>query len=713
MPNERENLYQPLKVVDYDIAGNAFRAYYDADDKLVLVIDFVVNDIKPNVLLVINPVGLRKWDDILMNDYGVDLETVRPKKDNKYQKLDVEYTGLAAYDALIQAYDADENLATALVGLNEFRNAAARRAALERLGAADMTAARARETIDKTNETIAEQQARVKELRGKLAVQRRDVGKEPTKQSAAKILRTESQIDAANDKLARSKKRLISAQRRLAAAEDDIDVAQAILQALDASVVGGVPAAPVPTDVMTVEPAPVPMQNVPQFTEITPYEEQPKAEDMADEEVKPLFDKDPNIMDEDIAFKPIDFGTTPSVPTEPVAAPVVADVYSEPTPSMPLSFQPPVMSGGADEMVPVATVDSPVLDTLTPVSLPSEQIDSELLSTIEPAGLSQEPVMADVPVVAPAPVMPAENVPPVAAAQPMPEIAPAPVGAETRPVSPISGTLMSTAQPVPTEKRKPSAVYYVMLIVLIVLSIFTLWLYQKSTNDALPELGAKTAPVAVDTAATTDDVAADAVESADVTSPFIDTASVGIVASDVGIVADDTPVVDTAVAVDVEPEPVVVTPAVPIATAAANVEPEPIVVTPAPDVVVNEVVESESVSTVSPFLTEEPVAAVAPKPIVDVVVNKPAYNVSQNEKMFVAAPEYETDAPAEYYQPEPANTYVEEEVTAADDETVETCADGNAPDADGCCAGEYLTDMGNGEYACCVDGTDECFPPMF
>lgn len=706
MPNEREYIYQPLKVVDYDIAGNALRAYYDVDDKLVLVIDLVINDIKPNVLLVMNPVGMRKWDDILMNDYGVDLETVRPKKDNKYQKLDVEYTGLAAYDALIQAYDADENLAAALVGLAEFRNAAARRSALERLGAADMTATRARETIDKTNETIAEQQVRVKELRGKLAAQRRDVGKEPTKQSAAKILRTESQIDAANDKLARSKKRLVSAQRRLAAAEDDMDVAQAILQALDATVIGGVPAAPAPTDVMTVEPAPVPMQNVPQFTEITPYEEQPKAEDMADEEVKPLFDKDPEIMDEEIAFKPIDFGATPSVPTEPVVAPVATDVYSEPTPAMPLSFQPPVMSEAAD----VAPVNAPVLDTLTPVSLPSEQIDSELLSTIEPAGLSQEPVMPDVPVVAPAPVMPVENIAPVAAPQPMPEIAPAPVGDEVRPVSPIAGTLMSTVQPVPSEKRKPSAVYYVMLIILIVLSIFTLWLYQRSTNDALPELGAKTAPVAADSAVVADD-AADA-NVADDASPFIDADGVGGVASDEVAAADNTPDVDIAVAVDVEPEPVVVTPAVPIAQSTPDVEPEPIVVTPAPEVVDAAVVVPEPVSTISPFLTAEPVAAVEPKPIVDVVVNKPAYNVSQNEKMFVAAPEYETDAPVEYYQPEPADTYVEE-VAVADETVEETCADGNAPDADGCCAGEYLTDMGNGEYACCVDGTDECFPPMF
>ena len=86
MTNEREQFFQPLTLVDYDIAGNSFRAYYDADRKLVFVIDFLIDDIKPNVLLVINPVGDRKWDDILENDYGVDLETVRPKKNNKYQK---------------------------------------------------------------------------------------------------------------------------------------------------------------------------------------------------------------------------------------------------------------------------------------------------------------------------------------------------------------------------------------------------------------------------------------------------------------------------------------------------------------------------------------------------------------------------------------------------------------------------------------------------
>ena len=195
MTNEWENFFQPLTLVDYDIAGNSFRAYYDADKKLVFVIDFLISDIKPNVLLVINPVGDRKWDDILENDYGVDLETVRPKKDNKYQKLDIEYAGLAEYDNLIAAYEAGKILNSELNALMEFRHVAATRSAIERLDAAELTVSRSRETIDKTEVKLSELQEKLKTLRAKLADAKRAIGKEPTKQSASKILRIESQIE--------------------------------------------------------------------------------------------------------------------------------------------------------------------------------------------------------------------------------------------------------------------------------------------------------------------------------------------------------------------------------------------------------------------------------------------------------------------------------------------------------------------------------------
>ena len=90
MPNERD--FSTITMREYNVAGNELRAYYDNDGALVFVVDMLVNDRKPNVLLVIDAVDNRKWDDILENDYGVELETVRPKKDNKYQKLDIEYS---------------------------------------------------------------------------------------------------------------------------------------------------------------------------------------------------------------------------------------------------------------------------------------------------------------------------------------------------------------------------------------------------------------------------------------------------------------------------------------------------------------------------------------------------------------------------------------------------------------------------------------------
>lgn len=689
MPYERENFYQPLTYADYDIAGNVFRAYYDADQKLVVVLDFVVNDVKPNVLLVINPVGDRKWDDILMNDYAVDLETIRPKKDNKYQKLDIEYTGLAEYDNLVRAYNNGGDLSGALADLLAFRNAAARRAALERLGAADMVAERARETIEKTNESISVQQVRLKNLRGKLAEQRRDVGKEPTKQSAAKILRTESQIDATNDKLTRAKKRLSSAQHRLDIATEDADTAREILARLDGVMSAGdgnLPAMPMPTDVAEFEEPSVPMAQVPQFTEITPYEQpiahEPKVENMADDEVKPLFDKDPEILDEEIAFKPIDF----NLPAESVApaVPVAAESLDS-APVVPLSFTPPVQSQPA----PVA---SPVLDSLTSVDLPSEGIDSELLATIEPAPLPQEfvaPIPEPAPVVSDAQpmvdVLPSQSV--AQSVQPMPEISPAPIDSGMRPVSPITGVVAETATPV---RHKPTALYYIMLVVLIVLSIFTLWIYQKSANDAVPELGAQTKPVVEETV-----VVVEPQEMvADTPSPFL--AQVEVVEPQVQepvAVIEPTPVLPEPEIADIESEPIPATPAVPVQVAeeiAPTVEisatPEPVVEMVAEPVVAP--VEPES-----PFLTEETVVATPPKPVIDMVVDKPAYNVSQNEKMFVAAPEYETDVAVE--------------------EEIETCADGAAPDADGCCSGEELSDMGDGTLMCCAIGTDECFPPMF
>lgn len=748
MQNERESLYQPLNFSDYDISGNVFRVYYDADGKIVFVLDFTVSQVKPNVLLVINPVGDRKWDDILANDYGVDLETVRPKKDNKYQKLDIEYTGVAQYDDLIRASENGDNLDVVLQNLDEFRNEAAQRAALERLGAAELTADRARETVDKTKDTISELQGRIKTLRAKLVAQRRDIGREPTKQSAAKILRTETQIEAATDKLSRAKKRLQRAQRRLDVALEEIDVANNILTILDADAAKFPPAPPKKSESGVL---------VPQVSIIKNNEEsEPKAENMADEEVKPLFDTDPKILDDEIAFKPVSFNQNvapvapvmnadddllpmapPQTAVEPVAFGPVADVpavedtrdsYSSDV--APISFQPPVVEP-QQELAPAS-----MLDSITAVSEPVPQIDSELMPSVAPIEIPQV-ASADVPS-APQ-VYVAENSGYNAPA-PLDDIEPAPIDSGMRPVSPITGGDGGVLSPAPVSDatitpRKPTMLYYVLLIILIVLSVFTLWFYQNTTNKSVPELGAKTQqeqavvaeePVAkvVVEEAIVEEVAPVVEEEVAVTEPVPAVEPEPVVIPDV--VPEPVPVVEpepVQLEVAVEPEPVPVTPVVE----------EPATVVPEPTVAV--------IEPVSPFLTEED-AQPAKKIMTEeeILASKPAYGVSQNERMFVADEEYETDSATvvqeidemleedmgvdvmadtqivrptivEQQEIEPAtHQYVTQQVFE-ETETQETCADGNAPDADGCCAGEELADV-DGEYLCCAIGTDDCFPPM-
>jgi hypothetical protein len=40
------------------------------------------------------------------------------------------------------------------------------------------------------------------------------------------------------------------------------------------------------------------------------------------------------------------------------------------------------------------------------------------------------------------------------------------------------------------------------------------------------------------------------------------------------------------------------------------------------------------------------------------------------------------------------------------------CPDGTAPNANGCCAGEVYTNMGDLGYNCCPEIGGDCFPPI-
>jgi hypothetical protein len=754
MPRERENFSKKIKTVDYKINGNRIRAYYDSGRELIFVLDETINADKPNVLLVIDSFDDRKWDDILSNDYGIDLETVRPKKDNKYQKLDIEYSGLDVYSELIDAYESDGDVDDALENLERFRIMAVRRAAQERLDAAEETATKARETIERTNDAISELRARIKELRAKLSSQKRNIGREPTKTSAAKILKTEAQIDAANEKLARAKKRLASAQRRLATAEDDAEIARAILaRHADAKPVRHTKSAtvarrraPIVTEEVQDENQEDEDEDFEEYADDAPDEEvvetdtyeekhdtsdtdeidnysedysetdeyETKADEVADEEVKPLFNEDPQVLDDNIAFKPIEFGALDTSSLESGGASGAAPA--------PLSFAPPV-DENANTNNTAEPDTTPMLNSLTSVEQSTTTTTEETTQPeTQPVSFTVEttPTLSD--------PEPAVNVQPT----PIVEVAPvAPVEpvAPVRPVSPMAGNTYTQTEVRYT--KKPTFVYYLMLILLIGLSIFTLWLYQKKNGAVVPDLSAPTSASETTT-----------IVSQEITETNVPSPSVATVSEEPRVVAQP-----------VEPEPV----AEPEPEPVAEPEPEP-VVEPEPETPAV-AVESEPVSVaVEPPVKLRTVATFVPEkaPIPteeEVLARKPGYNVSQQEKMFVSAsdvvvePEpvpvinvetttvdnvsesgnlnsvYSVNTDVAYsmdtdVQPTPVMTLgpapemvaseVHEVVTTTSSD-IGTCADGAPADANGCCPGEEFVSTPDG-YMCCVD--DDCFPPI-
>lgn len=577
MSDTREN-FENLTSREYNILGNTFRVWRDDAGVTRFVLDDTIAEYKPYVMLVLPSDGNRKWDDILQNDYGIDLETVRPKKNNKYQKLDIEYADVGLYDTLIRAFENGGGIDDAIADLVDFRFDAVRRSAVERLAAANDAVAQGQDTLDKTNETISELQARQRNLKNKLKQQRRDVGREPTKQSASKILKTESQIDSGVGKLKRAERRAARAQRRVENARREIADLEHLL---------------------ALEKPELNRRNEHNIL-IAQENNKPQTEvkNMDDnEEVKPLFDKDPEILDEDIAFKPIAFDDIhidePDKESEDVKESVD---QSEPAVAKPLDF---------------TSVVTETSENAEQTIVENEQ-ESEPGPVLESISSVQTPVAADVDNVGGAVVGQYDAV-----KQPEPVVAPvSPVG-YGRPVSPITGTTGGVAS-VPAARSKPTVAYYFLLIVLIVLSIFTLWLYQKKNGDTVPVLK-------------------DTIEK-----------EVGV---DKGAFVAPEPIV--------EPEPVVV----------PEPEPEPIV-EPEPEPIIEPepIVEPEPEPIVVPEPEPEPIAPVESEE--DVLARKEPYKVTDlyspdviidDEPIVVPAYQYEEDYDYEpvyvsepVYVPEPA-----------------------------------------------------------
>lgn len=537
MIGERENKYTDteygtLHMRSFVIDGNEINAFYDSSDDLVFVLDNTVNTNKPNVLLVMNPDGDRKWDEILSNDYDVDLETIRPKQDNKYQKLDIEYSGLNVYEELINAYNSGDDLTEELNQLNVLRNSAVRHSAMVRLNAANEIISKTNTTIVKTKETIIRLQERIKTLRAKLTATKKEIGRVSTKQSAAQILKLESQIEALTEKLKRAKKRLSSAQKRLETATIDAELASELLNqpALEIKTVTkravknkSVMVAPKhAVQKVETEPDDEEDDDVDEYDEVAEDESDADVNDDVndDNDVKPLFDSDPQILNEDIAFKPISFeAPVVSEQKQQMPEPVIPNVpeLSEPEPETPQieSYSAPELPQPetheeipylndvfvAPEMPeptePVSqqnteeqTSEKPMLESLAPISnipestpdygqLTEDMIEEKptnepsVLESMTPIERQSEPVVA-------------EEHETVIESEPIRNVA----TQNNNLVAPMTESMHDSMVGEDNNKRKPTLIYYLLLIVLIALSVFTLWLYQNNTTNTAPTLSA-------------------------------------------------------------------------------------------------------------------------------------------------------------------------------------------------------------------------------
>jgi len=491
MPREKKS-FQTLRSVNYDIAGNAFRAWKNNADELVFVLDETIDDFKPNVLLVLNARDDRKWDDILVNDYGINLEDVRPRVDNKYQKLDIEYTGLDVYAQLVDEYERGADVSATIADLIDFRDTAARRSAMARLATANDIIAAAEDTILRTERSKAGLRDRRRNLRNRLANQKEYIGREPTKQSAAKILKTESQIDAVGEKLARADKRIENARHRIAVATEDANAARDLLsRRREVQVVVTEPVKEqivVPArkkapsikikvsesekeaDAEKSEESDMPYFPVPDYE----YQSQPRDEKMSDsEEVKPLLDQDPEILDDEIAFKPVEFDDIKPRVDENNPGKKKKE-YAEP-------------EAGAEKAESVARpLDFSSTDSVSQETSYEEKIEEtetvEETPVIETIKTVEEPKVADIDTTGRTTNTQYDNATPIRPVAPVAPVA----NNYTRPISPITGN--TPVRSVGADNKRSNFAYYLLLILLIALSVFTLWLYQKKNGDTVPFL---------------------------------------------------------------------------------------------------------------------------------------------------------------------------------------------------------------------------------
>ena len=237
--------------------------------------------------------------------------------------------------------------------------------------------------------------------------------------------------------------------------------------------------------------------------------EEHKEEDI--ENVEPLFKEDPQILDDDIAFKPISF-EAPAVPeiSQSDKAPdlnkdmIVTEETTETTTEEtednveqePAKEQQPVL----ESMVPVPVVDETPMPVVEPAMTDTETIEEEPIEEIpvseatkEEEKTDEEPlklevVQEDMRQYEPGDEEKTTELVEENKIDEYVDVAPAAPVAPVVPIMPQNALNVGVVEE--AEPKRSRFFYYFLLFLLIALAIFTLWFYQKNIKPTTPVLAA-------------------------------------------------------------------------------------------------------------------------------------------------------------------------------------------------------------------------------
>ncbi|MCL2629485.1 MAG: hypothetical protein FWD33_02225 [Alphaproteobacteria bacterium] len=457
---------------DFSAGGIEFSAWLDTRDRAAFALDTTRDEVLPDFMIILEPDPLhpdRKWDDILKKDFDTDPEIVRPREDNKYQKLDIQYSGLEYYQAIVNGDDSRG----AVKLLKSFRMNAAAVSAQKRIEDNREILGKVTKTLATTKKTKSKIKSGIHDLTEKLASQRGLVGFEPTKAAASKILKTQSQIEALHEKAKKNETRAKRTVKKIEAAEGEIETNTEWLNRLLA--MGAElpePAAKADQEFDTPR-----LEDIPDEYEDEDFAEEAEEEAEAESDIQPLLEDNPEIVDNTKAFQNVDHEDEEKEEEGANMTEFKPMDWNAPTPSE----ENPNTNDWAKD---VDSIKAPTQQEEAKVSgVPAADVASD---RFQPTPPSETPSFA-----APetTPQQPLNQ--PIQA--PQPEPAPKTQYMQNAPARPAAAPGNEAAtiarQDMTRRPAEPSGSYYLLLLLLVAVSIGALYLYQdKISGRVMPQL---------------------------------------------------------------------------------------------------------------------------------------------------------------------------------------------------------------------------------